>query len=296
LIPELFAENKVVADYRRTGTRTRKFVKIQDGCDAFCTYCIIPYLRGKPVSVPVEDVLAEVKGSVSAGFKEIVLTGIHIGLYKPLDVLLDSISLLDGEYRIRLSSLNVDEVDRVLSMISGKDKICPHFHISLQSGSEHILRLMGRKYTTREFINATCNIRKVYPHAGIGIDIITGFPGEQEIHFLETVKLLEDVAGSLDYIHIFPYSPRQGTAAAAMDDQIRGEIKKRRAKALKEIDSRIRLHAMQRMIGQTVIALTEGNGKAHTENYHKIILDKGMPPNQFVKVTLTSGHFIYDRL
>ncbi len=221
----------------KTAEHTRAYIKIQDGCNQFCSYCIIPYARGRVRSRGQEDVLREVRGIVDAGYQEIVLTGIHISSYgmesgeAQLAELLEKLQAVDGLKRIRLGSLEpriVTEgfVERLRSM----PKICPHFHLSLQSGSDTVLARMNRHYTSGEYFRTTEIIRKYYPAPAITTDVIVGFPGETEEEFAETLRFVQDVR--FYEMHIFKYSRRKGTPAAKMEGQLTEAQKSGRAAIL----------------------------------------------------------------
>ncbi|WP_409228593.1 tRNA (N(6)-L-threonylcarbamoyladenosine(37)-C(2))-methylthiotransferase MtaB [Gudongella sp. SC589] len=225
-------------------SRTRAFVKIQDGCNQFCSYCIIPYARGPIRSREFGDIEQEVRKLASAGFKEVVLTGIHVASYgkdlkrESLGEVIDKISLIEGIERIRLSSLEPTLIDRdFMEIMTKSPKICDHFHLSLQSGSDTVLERMNRKYTTEEYREKVRLIREYLPDAGITTDIIVGFPGETEQEFQETVRFVEEIGFSR--IHVFKYSPRKGTPAATMDNQVHGEVKNIRSELLIALGDRL---------------------------------------------------------
>ncbi len=225
-------------------TRTRAFVKIQDGCNQFCSYCIIPYARGPIRSREFGDIEQEVRKLASAGFKEVVLTGIHVASYgkdlkrESLGEVIDKISLIEGIERIRLSSLEPTLIDRdFMEIMTKSPKICDYFHLSLQSGSDTVLERMNRKYTTEEYREKVRLIREYLPDAGITTDIIVGFPGETEQEFQETVRFVEEIGFSR--IHVFKYSPRKGTPAATMDNQVHGEVKNIRSGLLIALGDRL---------------------------------------------------------
>lgn len=209
----------------RTAEHTRAYIKIQDGCDQFCSYCIIPYARGRVRSRGQDDIVREVQGMVAAGYREVVLTGIHISSYgvdrgsSELLQLLSKIHEMNGLERIRLGSLEPRIVtEEFARQISGMPKICPHFHLSLQSGCDAVLRRMNRHYTTGEYFQTTQVLRKYYQAPAITTDIIVGFPGETEEEFRMTEAFVQKV--NFYEMHIFKYSRRQGTRAAAMDAQL----------------------------------------------------------------------------
>jgi threonylcarbamoyladenosine tRNA methylthiotransferase MtaB len=224
----------------------RAFLKIEDGCDNFCTYCIIPHTRGRVRSKPLDAVLAEARDLVASGHIEIILTGIHTGAYgKDLnDVLfsdlLAALSTIDGLVNIRLSSIEVNELtDDVLDVLSDHDVFVPHLHIPLQSGSDRILKKMNRHYTTAEYESTVQNIRDRLGDVAITTDVITGFPSETDDDF-ETMKSFIERMGFQD-LHVFPFSPREGTPAATMDDQVHDAVKKARVKSLLSLSKKMHL-------------------------------------------------------
>jgi len=263
-------------------SRTRAFVKIQDGCNQFCSYCIIPYARGPIRSREFVDIKDEVVKLAKAGFKEVVLTGIHVASYgkdlkkESLGEVIDKISLIEGIERIRLSSLEPTLIDEgFMEIMTKSPKICDHFHLSLQSGSDAVLERMNRKYTTSEYREKVDLIRKYLPHAGITTDIIVGFPGETEEEFSETLRFVEEIGFSR--IHVFKYSPRKGTPAATMDNQVHGEIKNRRSEALIGLGDRLSEEFNKRYIGSSMDVLYEEHTKrnlniyeGYTSNYIRV--------------------------
>ena len=220
----------------RTAEHTRAFIKVQDGCNQFCTYCIIPYARGRVRSRNVQNVLEEVKRLAASGYQEVVLTGIHLSSYgidcgESLLHLIQMVHQVEGIRRIRLGSLEPRIVTETFAEELAKmEKICPHFHLSLQSGCDATLARMNRKYTTEEYENA-CNIlRKNFTHPAITTDVIVGFPGETEEEFAQTKEYLKRI--HFYEMHIFKYSRRQGTRAAVMEHQVPEEIKTKRSAQL----------------------------------------------------------------
>jgi threonylcarbamoyladenosine tRNA methylthiotransferase MtaB len=271
-------------------SKTRAFLKIQDGCDRYCSYCVIPYLRGGPVSRASDEITAEAQNLIGAGYKELVVTGINIGLYDGLPGLLKRLANLDGEYRLRLSSLHLDTVPAALEAASASGRIVPHFHISLQSGSQRILSLMGRNYAPENFVETLSLIRSNFPYAGIGADIITAFPSETDEEFLETYNLL--AASGMDYLHVFPYSPRTRTKAAELSGRVNPEIKKERVRLLRELGKELRHSGAERLSGQRVTVLTETGGKGYSENYYLIRTPSAQTPNTFINLTTQKSDFI----
>lgn len=227
----------------KNNEHTRAYIKIQDGCRQFCTYCIVPYARGPLRSKDEEIVLKEAQALVDSGYQEIVLTGIHIASYgkdkkesEALIKLIQKLDKIEGLKRLRLSSLEPTLITReFLEALKAVESFCAHFHLSLQSGSNSVLKRMNRHYTTEEFAQIVKLIREYFPNAYISTDIIVGFPGETEEEFKETYDFLDDI--SFSKIHLFPYSPREGTKAAAFPDQIEGPLKHERVKVLTEQES-----------------------------------------------------------
>ncbi|MBW1721991.1 MAG: tRNA (N(6)-L-threonylcarbamoyladenosine(37)-C(2))-methylthiotransferase MtaB [Deltaproteobacteria bacterium] len=244
--------------------RTRAFLKVQDGCRSFCSYCIVPYSRGPLRSLEPEDVLTGLRSFAREGYREVVLTGIHLGKYgvdlRPavdLKGLLKRIGRERLPLRIRLSSLHPDEIDRELIEMAGSEGwLCPHFHISLQSGDDGVLKRMGRQYRARDFSDLVAVIHETIPLAAIGVDLIAGFPGEGPEAFKNTYRLIENLPVS--YLHVFPFSARKGTPAADFPDQIRpGDIKER-ARELRRLGQRKRRAFHQSCIGRILPVLSEG--------------------------------------
>lgn len=220
-----------------SNNRTRAYMKVQDGCNRFCTYCIIPFARGPIRSRTIEDSVREARTLADRGFKEIVLTGIHIGSFgmdmgdMRLIDLIEAIAEVDGIERIRLSSVEpIIITDEFMERAVKTGKLCDHFHLSLQSGSNNILKAMNRRYTREEYIEKANIIRKYMPNAGLTTDIIVGFPGEREEDFQDSMRIVREVGFSR--IHVFKYSKRKNTKAAVMKNQIDGNVKKERSEKL----------------------------------------------------------------
>lgn len=256
--------------------RTRAFLKIQDGCDQFCSYCIIPIARGGVRSRSLENILQEAGKLSENGFKEIVLTGIHLtsygidtGDHSLIDVII-SLNAIEGIQRIRLGSLEPLYLTRdLIQRMASVEKLCPHFHLSLQSGCSETLSRMNRRYTTEEFREIVCNIREFFPDAAITTDIMVGFPGETEEEFIKTCAFAESIGFS--QIHIFPYSVRKGTKAAGMSEQIPASVKEERSKALEAIAAKMMAAFREKFCGTTAEVLFEhvqdGLWEGHTRNY-----------------------------
>ena len=267
----------------------RAYLKIQDGCNNFCTYCIIPYRRGQMRSRKLENVIEEAKYLVSQGYKEIILTGIHVGGYgKDLDGasfsdLVDQLSSLDGLRSLRISSIEASEVDsRLIDLIKNRSNIAKHLHIPLQAGSDEILRRMNRKYTSSEFVEKIKKIREEIPDVGITTDIIVGFPGETDKDFQDTCRVAREC---FDQIHVFPYSAREGTPAAKFPNQVSPQVKSSRVSALMGISSELHNAFKEKMVGKTMKALIEKYDEENDINYGKLtnyveIELKGLQSNQ----------------
>ncbi len=259
-----------------TFDKTRAFVKIQDGCDNYCSYCIIPYTRGVPRSRLPNEVIDEINLLVKKGFNEIVLTGINTGSYGQdlenysFSKLLEEITKNKNLKRLRISSIGIANLNEAfLKVLKNNNVIVNHLHISLQSGSDEILKKMNRKYTSAEYLNKIKEIRKVRPNMLITTDVIVGFPGETEKFFLETVEFLKKV--NFFKLHVFPYSKRKGTSAALMKEQINSVIKKERVKRLLKLSKQHELKTMKRFLNKTIdfIPEVEKNGYliGHSNNY-----------------------------
>ena len=277
--------------------KTRAVIKVQDGCDRFCSYCIIPYARGHVRSRKIENVVKEVEKIAEEGIKEVVLTGIHIASYGKdfkediaLMDLLEAVQKVDGIERIRLGSLEPTIItEDFLKRLTKLNKICDHFHLSLQSGCDATLKRMNRRYQTVEFKKSVKLIRKYYPEVALTTDIIVGFPGETEEEFKQTYQFLKEIA--FYKMHIFKYSPRKGTKAAIMPNQIEGNIKEERSRKLIALSDENEKEQNKKYIGKQVEVLLEereGNYlKGHTTNYHivKVKTDKALE-NTIQKVTI----------
>ena len=260
--------------------RTRAFIKIQDGCDNYCSYCIIPYLRGGVRSRPIKSELQEVNALIAAGFKEIVLTGIHLGNYGKesgfairLDELVVRILLETTIERIRLGSIESPELsDRLLNLLASEPRLCRHLHLPLQSGCDATLKRMNRNYQTADYRSLLENIRARLPDLAITADVIVGFPGETDAEFTATYEFIEQLP--LAGLHVFPFSRRSGTAAWSMPDQITSDKKKQRAKLISELGGRLQRDFQTARLNQPVKVLFESIigsfASGFSENYQKI--------------------------
>lgn len=275
---------------------TRAYVKIQDGCNNFCAYCIIPYVRGNIRSKDIDVAYNEIKTLVDKGHKEIVFTGINTGAYGrehgkyDLVDLIKRISLLDGLERIRISSIEITEItDRLIEEMRINKKLCGHLHVSLQSGSERILKLMDRKYTKAEYAEKINKLRDARENINLTTDVIVGFPGETEEDFLECVEYCKKIGFSK--IHVFPFSKREGTKAAGMIGQLDNAVKKQRARKLIEIDEELQRNYNEKFVGSVVNVLIEeiedGRSIGHTENFLKVIVNGELESNKCYDVLIT---------
>lgn len=293
-------------DFAEFGTttytdKTRAVIKIQDGCDRFCSYCIIPYARGRIRSRKKEEVIAEIKEIAKKGIKEVVITGIHLASYGkdykphiPLIELLKEVNKIEGINRIRLGSLEPTLMTKeFIEELVKLEKVCDHFHLSLQSGCNATLERMNRRYRIEEFEEGIQLIRRHYPNASLTTDVIVGFPGETEEEFKETYEFLERI--KFYKMHVFKYSPRKGTKAAVMPNQIAGEIKEGRSRKLIELSNKNQEEQNENYIGKEVAVLfeelEEGYIKGHTSNYMMVYVksnDKTIE-NTIQRVTITQA-------
>ncbi len=258
--------------------KTRAVIKVQDGCNNFCSYCIIPYAKGRVRSRKPESVIKEVKEIVKEGIKEVVITGIHVASYGKdfedgtrLIDLLEQINKIEGLKRIRLGSLEPNLITpEFVERLGNVDKICDHFHLSLQSGCDETLKRMNRKYTTQEFENGVKLLRKKFPEVALTTDIIVGFPGETEEEFNTTYKFLSKIKFSK--MHVFKYSQRKGTVAAKMKNQVNPQIKEERSNKLIELSNKNEIEFLDNNLGKELEVLFEtktrnGYTEGHTTNY-----------------------------
>lgn len=280
--------------------KTRANIKIQDGCSQFCTYCIIPYVRGPIRSRNQDDIIEEVKKVVENGYKEIVLNGIHISSYgaeknehDALINLIENINKIDGIQRIRLGSLEPRIVtDDFAKRISALDKVCHHFHLSLQSGSDSVLKRMNRRYTSEEYFTNVEIIRKYMPDSGITTDIIVGFPGETDAEFNDTYEFVKKIRFSKT--HVFKYSIREGTKAADMTDQVENSIKSTRSKVLIDLAETVANEFMNEFVGRNMSVLIEKEKdenlyEGYTSNYLKVLIKSDIDiKNKIVDVNINN--------
>ena len=269
---------------------TRAEVKIEDGCNRFCSYCLIPYARGRVRSKPLEDLKKEISYLNEKNFSEIVLVGINLsayGLHKDFNIC-DAVEIaasFENIKRVRLGSLEPDHItDEILARLAKCEKFCPQFHISLQSGSTEILKKMNRHYTAEEYETLAHKIRNTFKDATLTTDVIVGFPGETEENFSQSVEFVKRIG--FEKIHVFPYSPRVGTPAAKMK-QISPEIKENRSHIMLETAEDLRKMYFKSIVGKTFEVLIEKNNEGYTENYTPIKVNEDISSGKFVKVKVT---------
>lgn len=276
----------------------RSYLKIQDGCDNFCSYCLIPYRRGKMRSRNKDNILKEAEYLVNQGYPEIVLTGIHVGGYgKDLDDvsfsdLVEEIANIKGLCSLRISSIEESEIDdKLIDLVSHNNVLAKHLHIPLQSGSNTVLKRMNRKYTSEQFIDKLQRIRKSLPNIALTTDVIVGFPGETNEEFEETIETIKQ--SDFNMLHVFPFSAREGTVAYKMKDQIHPNVKKERVHILLDLSKELWNHYVEQFIGQDVQVLIEKNDKdentsyGHTSNYIYVkIDDQLLKPGTIISVKL----------
>jgi len=266
-----------------SASKTRANLKIQDGCDYHCSFCIIPFARGRAQGLPFRDIMREAKDLVARGFTEIVLTGVNIGTYSSQESgnprrfadLVDEFQEVEGLKRLRISSIEPNTVtDRLLKVMKKSQVVCPYFHIPIQSASDGVLSAMRRKYRKAKLTALTGKIREQFPEAGMGTDVIVGFPGETDDRFEETLTFIESAGFS--YLHVFPFSPREGTPAAKLADSIHPDVINRRVAVLRAVSDRLRTQFASRFLGRILPVLFEepesGWQTGLTPNYLRVRL------------------------
>ncbi len=267
---------------------TRAYIKVQDGCNQFCSYCVIPYARGRVRSRDMEDVLSEIKDLSAKGLKEVVITGIHVGSYgvdkgePQLIDLLEKVNEIDGIERIRMGSIEPRLMSKEnVERLAGISKLCPHFHLSLQSGCNSVLKRMNRHYTAEEYMESVALLRKAFDRPAITTDVIVGFPGETEEEFEECRRFAEDIA--FYEMHVFKYSPRKGTVAAGLPDQLTDRQKSARSDVLIDITERDSKAYRESFIGEELKVLWEDEEEhggaryliGHTDRYVRVAVKEG---------------------
>jgi threonylcarbamoyladenosine tRNA methylthiotransferase MtaB len=286
LISEVLAKNKEDINLNNTissfSGRTRAFIKIQSGCNRFCSYCIVPYVRGALESRKKGEILSEIEKVLNRGYKEIVLTGTQIGLYnycgeKLSDLIEEIIKTFPSLNRIRISSIDPTLIDEKLIelMSNPATPLCNHLHIPLQSGSDRILKLMNRKYTSDYYSELTKILKKNIKDLNITTDVIIGFPSEKEEDFIKTTKLIEVVKFSK--VHIFPYSDRVETLSFNMKPKVDSAVKKKRVKKLLELSNKVGYNVKSSFIGRKVLVLVENGKMGFSRNYLRVKLDESSP-------------------
>jgi threonylcarbamoyladenosine tRNA methylthiotransferase MtaB len=277
-----------------TTLHTRSLIKIQDGCDNYCTFCIVPFVRGRAISRPLPEITGNIKKVLDFGFKEIVLTGVNIGRYKDGDTnfesLIEKILEIPGDFRVRISSIEPDGYgDRFIELFE-HPKLMPHLHLCLQSGSDHVLLRMRRMYTVSEFRSIVTKIRSRYADFNLTTDIIVGFPGETEKDFRSTLDTIEEIGFS--HIHTFKYSIRKGTRAARMNEQVPEKIKTRRSEIIRQIAEENKRKYRSSLIGKTQTVLLEKIHNTHGTGYGELFVPvkvhaEGLQRNTFRQVRIT---------
>lgn len=302
-------DNPRTFDYEELGVTSfseniRAYLKIQDGCDNFCTYCLIPYRRGKSRSRSKDKVIAEAKYLIEKGYPEIVLTGIHVGGYghdlegTSFSDLVKSLINLDGIGSLRISSIEESEIDdELIDMVIHSPVLAKHLHIPLQSGSGTVLKRMNRKYTPEQFLNKLQFLRKELPDIALTTDVIVGFPGETEEEFIETVEFIKKC--DFNMLHVFPFSAREGTGAYLMKNQIDPRIKKQRVQVLLDLSKELWNKYVDKFIGKDIEVLIEKNdinnncSYGHTNNYIDVKIDnKLLKPGEKIAVKLQKSMIV----
>ncbi|MBI1747655.1 MAG: tRNA (N(6)-L-threonylcarbamoyladenosine(37)-C(2))-methylthiotransferase MtaB [Acidobacteria bacterium] len=283
------------------GEKTRPFLKIQDGCDAQCSFCIIPAVRGKARSARPDEVVAQIRTLAEQGYQEVVLTGINLGTFgwkleRPtsLSALVSRILAETSLPRLRLGSIEPMKFSHdLIELMASCDRVAPHFHLPLQSGSNRILRLMKRPYRAERYLQIVESIRRKIPYAGIGADVIAGFPGETDAEFEETYRRIQD--SPLTYLHVFTYSPREGTWAAQLADVIPEKVALARSRRLRKLSAEKHLEFRRQFIGHRLSALTLSEGEAAhagaylmalSGNYLKVRVPGAVRSNEIIDVTI----------
>lgn len=272
---------------------TRAYIKVEDGCNNFCSYCTIPYTRGVARSRDKDEIVSEIKELIKHGFLEFVITGIHTAHYGldnkgvSFSSLIEELLNIDGLYRLRISSIEESEIDdKFIELLKDKENIANHLHMPLQSGSPSVLKRMRRKYNVDDFINKVNRIREVRPDIAITTDVIVGFPGESEEEFLETVNFIKTV--NFAELHVFPFSAREGTPAYSMSDQVAPEVKSKRVQILLELSEKLKENYRKQFIGKELEVIVEEKDKetglmmGHSSNY--LLLKDNLPESSIGKI------------
>lgn len=299
LVERLFPEDTRLPEFniQAFDAHTRAFVKVQDGCNSFCTYCIIPYVRGRSRSRQIDEIVQEVKGLVSNGYKEVVLTGINVGDFDGGGRLADlvlAVDRVDGLKRLRVSSIDPDEVDADLAaaILNGRTT-CPSMHIVLQAGSNVVLKRMNRKYTRQDFLETVDRMCRQNPDFTVTTDIIVGFPGESEGDFQETLDIVRQV--HFAKVHMFPYSPRKRTRAALYPNRVPDDVMHRRKQELLRLAEKTGYDLRSRFVGRRMQVLLENEEQperlsGHTSNFLRVFLPGAVgKPNDLLEVDLVDN-------
>jgi len=286
-VPTACVETAARSGITRLTDRTRAYLKIQDGCDAKCTYCIIPSVRPDLTNRPAEYVLKEAQNLLAGGFREIVLTGVRLGRHEHFSQLMRDLLALPGDFRVRLSSIEVTEIpDDVIELAATHPKMCPFFHIPMQSGDPEVLKRMGRWYTAADYRNRIQYIRSRVPDVALSADVICGFPGETDANFQNTLDLLETEGFSR--VHAFRFSVRPGTPAERLPNQVDGRIKAERTRRMVAHDRMLRQRYASQFVGKTLRVLAEHKGTGYSERYVRARVPAGTPEGAFVDVMGTN--------
>ncbi|MBN1158421.1 MAG: tRNA (N(6)-L-threonylcarbamoyladenosine(37)-C(2))-methylthiotransferase MtaB [Bacteroidales bacterium] len=289
LTPDVFGFSAAVR-----GLHTRNLIKIQDGCDNFCTFCIVPHVRGRAVSRPSGDVLGNIRRVLDAGYREIVLTGVNISRYNDAGIgfesLIEKILGLEGLFRLRISSVEPDGFSKHFYHLFAHEKLCPHLHICLQSGSDRIISAMGRNYTLSAFMGMVNELKGRYPLFNLTTDIMVGFPGETDEDFRQTCNIIRDVGFS--HVHTFKFSIRHGTKAERMSGQIPGRIITGRSRIIREISDANKMAYRRMLLDRKQVVLVEktdhnGYARGYGEHYVPVaFLNQNAENNRFYRVML----------
>jgi len=271
--------------------RTKAFVQIQQGCDYACSYCVVPQLRGRSQSFSRGYIFGQIEAALSDGYKEIILTGVDIASFKGLEALAKEILVrFPNLARLRFSSLDpARNYEWLFKLMAAEPRVMPHVHLSMQSGDDTVLRLMGRRHKSADIMKLAETARRLVPHIGIGADIIAGFPGEKPEHFENTYNLIEKFR--IPLLHVFPYSMREGTRAATMPEQVSAQDKKSRTDKLRKLGERLRRGFVSGQIGTIRPVLVEGKGVGYTDNYIKVKIKA--PENTIVNTEISAGMIYY---
>jgi threonylcarbamoyladenosine tRNA methylthiotransferase MtaB len=296
-VPTACVEAAATSGVTALADRSRAYIKIQDGCDAHCTYCIIPSVRPTLMCRPPELILKEAQGLLARGYGEIVLTGVRLGRYEyriegddtlawDFSRLVHALVALEGDFRVRLSSIEVTEIpDAIITLAATNPKLCPFFHIPLQSGDNDILKRMGRWYTSEQYRARIREIKQAIPNVALSADVIVGFAGEEDQHFNNTIHLLEEEGFSR--VHAFRYSIRPGTSAEKLSGHVDPRVKSERTRRMVQVDHDLRRRYAERFLNQPLRVLQESNDSGYTERYVRVRASQTLPEGTFQTVRPT---------